>query len=78
LSVDLRALRPDSGQVVSAVAIPTREITSSIETPEGAARDGVHRLLAGDARNPGAAAQIFRRVFANFSDYRGVIPLVLK
>jgi hypothetical protein len=50
--------------VVAAVAVPTRDIVSGRPTLDGAARDAVHRVLAGDAKTPGAADQVLRRVFA--------------
>jgi hypothetical protein len=67
VAVDLRALRPDTGAVLVSVPMATREVASDQEAKEAAARDVVHKLLAGTGREdcPGALA-LYRRVFAQW------------
>jgi hypothetical protein len=68
INADLRAVKADTGVVIASVAIPSWEGLSQIATLDGAARDLVHRLLAGDtgvADAPGAWA-LFRNILAHW------------
>jgi hypothetical protein len=66
-AVDLRAVLPDSGEVVASVPMDGKEINSSLESTDTAARDILQKVLAGEKRGdfPGAWV-LFRRVFAKW------------
>lgn len=66
-AVDLRAVLPDSGEVVASVPMEGKEINSELESAEVAARDILQKMLSGDRRGefPGAWV-LFRRIFAKW------------
>jgi hypothetical protein len=67
VAVDLRAIWPDTGQVLVSLPMEGRELDSSLEAPDTAARDIVHRVLSGGLHGdyPGAWG-LFRRIFASW------------
>lgn len=67
VGVDLKALKPDTGEVVAAVALPAALVDSLQPTPTEAARDAVHRTLGGEAgagKGSGGAWLLFRRIMS--------------
>ncbi|MBI3987787.1 MAG: hypothetical protein HY343_12750 [Lentisphaerae bacterium] len=69
LAVDLRAVRPETGEVLASVPIPAREdLSSELQSPEMAARELTHMLLAGDVAHSETpcAWSVFRKVFARW------------
>lgn len=67
VSADLRAVRTDSGDVIASAPLPTWAGMSQDETIPGAARDILHRLLAGENGAPGEGSwSLFRRILAKW------------
>jgi hypothetical protein len=66
LSADLRAIRPDTGAVLAPVSMAGRDIASNLDSLEQAARDAVHKLLAGNPRAGQGAMDLFCGIIRNW------------
>ena len=67
LAVDLRVVVPDTGNNVVTLALPGVEVSSGLEDRDTAAREAIHKLLAGAW--PGqrfSAHELFRKMFAHW------------
>jgi hypothetical protein len=69
MSADLRAIRPETGEVVSSVVIhPSNNFDSDQGSPEMAAKDILFKLLnGGGSREQSGATVLFRKIFARWS-----------
>jgi len=66
-SVDLRAIRPDTGVILVSIPVPSFEGLSALESRNEGAREVLFKLLdGGQAQTKDGAWPLFRRVFANW------------
>jgi hypothetical protein len=60
---ELRAIRPETGEIVSTAALPgTERVESDLESKEMAARDVIQKVLAGT----GKTSNIFNKILARW------------
>ena len=69
MSADLRAVRPETGEVVASATIhPTDNLDSDLGSPEMAAKDILFKLLTGhESKGQPGAQVLFRKIFARWA-----------